>query len=155
MKTAIQFDSPELFQQAVEDLIKIEMDPQELSGIEREYFAATGNEEAYRKNVEKELKTISGAEKSRMAMDIYEAFPQSRPMLEYARDMFDEVYPDHLDIDNLVIGLSLGIGLEDEAYMDEVVKKMKDKEGISPKDKTQAMSLHMKAKRYLAMKTKQ
>src|SRR5690625_7770110 len=81
MQTAIQFDAPEIFEQAIRDLLKIELSSDVITQIEREYYAKTKNEIDFLKSIEEELKT-SNPDQGKLAMEIYQAFPESDNMLE-------------------------------------------------------------------------
>lgn len=153
MQTAIQFDAPEIFDQSIRDLIKIELSPHVITQIEREYYAKTKNESDFLKSVEEELKT-SNPDHGKLAMEIYQAFPESNDMLEVARDLFNKSFPSNQTMDNLVLGLSIAIGMKDSLYLDEVYEVMKMKYDLTQQEKKQVDDLHQRASRFLEEKIK-
>lgn len=151
LQTAIQFDAPDIFREMIRDLIQIGMAPEAMTEIEREYYAKTRNETEFIKSIEQELKT-SDADQGALAMQIYKAFPESNDMLKYARDLFNKSFPSDLTLDNMVLGMSIAIGMEDPLYLDEVYEVMKMKYNMSSQERNQAEELHKRATRLIEQK---
>src|SRR5699024_1929671 len=119
--------------------------------IEREYYAKTKNESEFIKSIEQELQT-SNPDQAALAMQIYKAFPESQSMLEYARKLFNKSFPSNQTLDNLVLGMSIAIGMEDSLYLDEVYEVMKMKYDLTQQEKRQVDELHGRARRLLEQK---
>lgn len=148
INTAVEFNAPSVFQQMVKNLEGLEMSPDLLNSVERTYFAKIKDEDAYRKSVERSLKK-EDADPGALAMEIYQSFPQSNSMLQYARKIFDPVFPMNMSLDNYVTGLSLAIGLQDKVYMEQIYETMKMKQNLSPQENSQINTLYQKAQNYL------
>lgn len=151
LQTAIQFDAPDIFRDAIRDLVKIELPSVVITEIEREYYAKTKNESEFIKSIEQELQT-SNPDQAALAMQIYKAFPESQSMLEYARKLFNKSFPSNQTLDNLVLGMSIAIGMEDSLYLDEVYEVMKMKYDLTQQEKRQVDELHGRARRLLEQK---
>ncbi len=148
INTAVEFNAPSVFQQMVKNLESLEMSPDLFNSVERTYFAKVKDEDAYRKSIEQSLKK-EDADPGALAMEIYQSFPQSKSMLQYARKIFDPSFPMNMSLDNYVTGLSLAIGLQDKMYMEQLFETMKMKSNPAPQETRQVEGLYQKAKSYL------
>ncbi len=151
INTAVEYNAPSVFNQMVNSLKQMELSPVLLQSVERTYYAKTEDEEAYLENVEETLESES-ADPSELAMEIYQAFPESKSMLQYARKMFDNNFPKNMSMDNYVTGLSLAIGLEDFVYMEQIFETMKMKPNPNSQEARQVEGLYQKAKNFLTRK---
>lgn len=151
INTSIEFNAPSVFQQMVKNLERLEMTPALLNSVERTYYAKVKDEEAYRKSIEQSLKE-EDADPCALAMEIYQSFPESKSMLQYGREIFDQNFPMNMTLDNYVTGLSLAIGLQDMVYMEQIFETMKMKLNPGPQETRQVESLFQKAKNYLTRK---
>lgn len=148
INTAIQYNAPSVFNQMVESLKLMDLSPEILASIERSYFAEAGDEDAFVASIKKSLES-EDANECGLAMEIYQAFPESKPMLEYARELFDRGFPVDLTMNNYVVGLSLAIGLEDYVYMEQVYGTMQMKAQQTTRETAQIQALYEKAKTFL------
>lgn len=152
INTAVEYNAPSVFHQMVKSLEQMELSPALLQSVERTYYAKTKDEKAYLKNIDETLESES-ADPGALAMEIYQAFPESEPMLQYARKIFDKNFPKNMTMDNYVTGLSLAIGLEDFVYMEQIFETMKMKLNPSSQEERQVEGLYQKAKNFLTRKT--
>lgn len=150
INTAVQFKSPNVFDQLILDLKKMDMTPSHLRSLERSYYVQVKDEAAYRKSISMELES-EHSDPARLAMEIYQSFPESKSMLQYGRSIFDPKFPMALTMDNYVTGLSLAIGLQDFVYMEQIFETMKMKLDMSSREQSQVEGLYDKAKKYLGM----
>lgn len=154
INTAIQYNAPSVFNQMVESLKSMDLSPEILSTVHRTYYAKAEDEEAFLASI-KESMEDDEANACNLAMEIYQAFPQSTPMLEYAREIFDQKFPLDLTIDNYVTGLSLAIGLQDFVYMEQLYGTMQMMPNQSSTATRQIEALYQKAKSFLSRTQKE
>ena len=148
INTAIQYSAPSVFHQMVENLNSMDVSPDILSSIERSYYAQTKDEEAFLASIKTSLED-ENSDPCALAMEIYQAFPESTPMLEFAKKVFDQNFPMDLTLENYVTGLSLAIGLQDMVYMGQLHATMKMKPNPSTQETRQVDGLFQKAQNYL------
>lgn len=149
INTAVQYNAPSVFNQMVTNLEALDISPKQLHIIKRSYYAKVKDEEAFLESID-EARSSEDSDPCAMAMEIYQAFPNSESMLQYARKMFDENFPYDMSIDNYVTGLSLAIGLKDFVYMEQLHQTMKMKPNPSSQETRQVDGLYSKAKNYLS-----
>ena len=101
INTSIEFNAPSVFQQMVKNLERLEMTPALLNSVERTYYAKVKDEEAYRKSIEQSMKE-EDADPCALAMEIYQSFPESKSMLQFGREIFDQNFPMNMTLDNYV-----------------------------------------------------
>ena len=154
INTAIQYNAPSVFHQMVASLKSMDLSPEILNTIHRTYYAKAKDEEAFLASI-KESVQDEEANACDLAMEIYQAFPQSTAMLEYARDIFDQKFPLDLTIDNYVTGLSLAIGLQDFVYMEQLYGTMQMMPNQSSTTTRQIEALYQKAKSFLTRTQKE
>lgn len=151
INTAIQYKAPSVFNQMVESLKNLDVTPTLLSSIQRTYYAKVKDEESYLANIKTSLED-ENANPCALAMEIYKSFPESKPMLQYAREIFDQKFPLDLSLKNYVTGLSLAIGSQDFVYMEQLYATMQMKPNPSSQEVRQVKGLYLKAKSFLSRK---
>lgn len=154
INTAIQFNAPSVFNQMMESLKQMDMSPATLGTIERRYYAKVQDDEAFLNSIKSSLEE-ENSEPCALAMEIYQSFPKSNPMMQYAREIFDQSFPLNLTIENYVTGLSLAIGTQDFVYMEQLYGTMQMKANPGSKEIQQVEALYQKAKSYLNRKVAQ
>ncbi|MBY5956521.1 DUF255 domain-containing protein [Membranicola marinus] len=153
INTAVEFNAPSVFHQMVSSLEQMELSPALLQSVERKYYAQTEDESAFLESIKTSLESES-ADPGALAMEIYQAFPNSKSMLEYGREIFDRNFAKNMTVENYVTGLSLAIGLEDFVYMEQIFETMKMKPNPNPQEKRQVEALYQKAKSFLTRQLK-